>query len=207
MTNSATIGSDIIPHSAWQIKSTAISSALTLSPSQHLIPLRRSMADPLASIDGWGSPSASVSTFPAAVHQEPTSHREGNGLREEDDDDAPLSSVLQRPTNAYQNTAAPSVKRTQSSTQQPFLKVRITGLERNRKDLLIRFDANASTPWRRRMTAILIRSLDRPICPTFERTCTAICSGPTWNSSYSRITLRMGIHRVRISFPRTAGHC
>ena len=104
------------------------------------------MADPLATIDAWGSPSASVSQSPAAnTDQEArTPHNEANAQQEEDDDDAPLSSAIHRAKDAYTSGPAPAIQRTQSSMQQPFLKVRITGLERNRKDLLIRFDANVS---------------------------------------------------------------
>lgn len=127
------------------------------------------MADPLATIDAWGSPSASVSALPPAGNdngRESAQHtlqgdQTGRG-DDHDDDDAPLSTTLQRAKDGYSSgSAAPPVQRTHSSTQQnqqPFLKVRITGLERNRKDLLIRFDANVSTrPCPCRTTAILIQ--------------------------------------------------
>lgn len=139
------------------------------------------MADPLATIDAWGSPSASLSTFPAAnTDQEArTPHSEANGRQEEDDDDAPLSSAIQRAKDAYLTGSAPAVQRTHSSTQQPFLKVRITGLERNRKDLLIRFDANVSPPRRPCDGNTHRLGPGRPTFQIFEPTCTATCNGPT----------------------------
>lgn len=119
------------------------------------------MADPLATIDAWGSPSASASALPATrndVHDaQPASGQNGKGENghdsdeeeeEEEDDDAPLSTSLRRnKEDEPLNARPPPAQRTQSAMErnrQPFLKVRITGLERNRKDLLIRFDANVS---------------------------------------------------------------
>ncbi|GHJ88602.1 hypothetical protein NliqN6_5004 [Naganishia liquefaciens] len=114
------------------------------------------MADPLATIDAWGSPSASVSALPA----QPVSgqngqdgndrNHEGGGYDNDDDDDAPLSSGLRRANEDRNANVRPApAQRTQSAVErnrQPFVKVRITGLERNRKDLLIRFDANTNLP-------------------------------------------------------------
>lgn len=115
------------------------------------------MADPLATIDAWGSPSASVAALPPTSNDRQNAQyvpENGNGKSandvdndDDDDDDAPLSTSLRRTKEDDSAETRPPAQRTQSSSQrnqQPFLKVRITGLERNRKDLLIRFDANVS---------------------------------------------------------------
>jgi hypothetical protein len=146
------------------------------------------MADPLATIDAWGSPSASVSAFPAVGNSTEDVHQvaeDQNGKKathdEDDDDDAPLSTSLRhREENSIDARPAPA-QRTQSSAQrnqQPFLKVRITGLERNRKDLLIRFDANVSCRYTVDFCTELI-AMKRPIFPTFGQTCIAICNDLT----------------------------
>ncbi|KAJ9123924.1 hypothetical protein QFC22_000715 [Naganishia vaughanmartiniae] len=117
------------------------------------------MADPLATIDAWGSPSASVAALPSVVDEEhqndlpqasngysnDVSRGTAHDVDDDDDDNAPLSTTLQRAKDGQMagSGASPAQKALPIT---PYLKVRITGLERNRKDLLIRFDANTNLP-------------------------------------------------------------
>ncbi|KAJ9105152.1 hypothetical protein QFC19_003610 [Naganishia cerealis] len=115
------------------------------------------MADPLASIDAWGSPSASVAALsPLPDEERQDDIKQSNngyfaeGLRgtahgEDDDDDTPLSTTLQRAKDG-QMAGSGALPTQKALPITPYLKVRITGLERNRKDLLIRFDANTNLP-------------------------------------------------------------
>lgn len=114
------------------------------------------MADPLATIDAWGSPSASVAALPqlADEEQQNGSKQASNGYStdgphgtshdvDDDDDNTPLSTTLQRAKDG-QLAGSGALPTQKALPITPYLKVRITGLERNRKDLLIRFDANVS---------------------------------------------------------------
>lgn len=73
--------------------------------------------------------------------------------------------------------------------ESPFLRVRIGVLERNRKDLLIRFDANVSNSSIHLDCCLVVyygtRLIIRQICQTTERAAIGICRDPTSNSSDS----------------------
>lgn len=73
-----------------------------------------------------------------------------------------------------------------------YLRVRLGALERNRKDLLIRFDANVG-PILHRIVSFSLDTLQtevltcrRPICRITERERTGTCRGPMSNSSDSQ---------------------
>jgi hypothetical protein len=86
--------------------------------------------------------------------------------------------------------SGPMSPRKEKGKEGPFLRVRIGVLERNRKDLLIRFDANVSNSFVHldRYPALPSGNIShsRPICPTTERAAIGTCKDPTSNSSDSQ---------------------
>lgn len=91
--------------------------------------------DPLASDvnQGWASePAPRANPTSPQAQQSPTSIREPR--------------VYGDPGTALTDPASSSAGGAASrEPQAPFLRIRIAGLERNRKDLLVRFDANVCT--------------------------------------------------------------
>jgi hypothetical protein len=95
---------------------------------------------------------------------------------------------------------------------EPFLRVRISNMERNRKDLLIRFDATVrpsglpiGLPTCPSLTVpstggseltLLAPFVSRPTCPTSEPSCTRTSRGATSSSDCLQISSRSGIRRV-----------
>jgi len=106
---------------------------------------------------GWSSspPETPTSLFnPSTSRPAPTATSEPNGsFREPKVFGAPTPGLIERPEERTQVADSPKGGRARNSGGEEragqgggarYLRVRISGLERNRKDLLIRFDASVS---------------------------------------------------------------
>lgn len=96
--------------------------------------------DPLAQDvnQGWASDPSPALASPPMQPAQPVSHNQPQAS----------SSAYIRDPQVYGDPGtalmSPSAETSKGEKPPPFLRVRIAGLERNRKDLLIRFDASVS---------------------------------------------------------------
>ncbi|EKD03351.1 hypothetical protein A1Q2_02331 [Trichosporon asahii var. asahii CBS 8904] len=100
--------------------------------------------DPLDSTSAWGGSSAVPSPLPSAT--ESTSGPWG-GSSAASTSSSTVPDLREPRVYGDPVPALPAPNEQQAKQiQAPFLRVRIAGVDRNRKDLLVRFDSSVSTP-------------------------------------------------------------